>query len=246
MSPDDSTNVVRDELTDRPAISAQAVRKVLEQGGCALCGLLEPLVDGVLMEWLGARHLSPMMRASVRGAHGFCAPHAWWLLAEGAAQSVMAAGLDYAVRMLLVDVQRAVEAYWPDKAEGDLHSGRGRSERASEAESVMARLSATARCPLCVDVRRLEETVGGQFLALLRVDELRTMYTPASALCMPHFRWALRAALDTTVLDCLVAAERERVETLLAVGPGAGWRVGLAHLAGGARVMSARGERWEH
>jgi hypothetical protein len=77
-----------------------------------------------------------------------------------------------------------------------------------------------------------------------REDEVRATYTPASAPCEPHFRWPLQAAADKTVLDCLVAAERRRVKALLAAEPGAGWRAGLAHVAGAARVMTARGQGW--
>ena len=57
-----------------------------------------------------------------------------------------------------------------------------------------------------------------------------------------HVRWALHAAGEKPVLDCLVEAERQRVEALLAGAPTTDWRTGLAHLAGdAASAMTARG-----
>jgi hypothetical protein len=112
-----------------------------------------------------------------------------------------------------------------------------RTVRHAWTKDVARRLSPAGPCAVCLLVKRIEDTLGYRLFELMRRDDVQAAYTPQSALCLPHFRWALDAAGDKAVLDRLVLVERRCLESLVAQDLRQGLGAILAHVVGRPSTM---------
>jgi hypothetical protein len=221
------------EIADRWYLSADALRRVLAEEGCPLCRLLGQAADDLMDRLLSSLSLPEPMLEQTREARGFCSDHAWRLFEAAAARTLPAAGVVQSMRDVLAQALAALGLYGKGGAEGQLDPAVfKRTIRHGWTKRLARRLEPSGRCPVCLALKRIEETLGYQLVTLLGREDLRVGYRSDAALCLPHFRWVLEAAGDKAVLDCLVEAERERLESMLSNRTGEGWAKVLGHVVG--------------
>ena len=229
------------EIAERWQLSADALRPALATGECPLCRMLVQATDDLTGLLLRAEELPGSMCDETREARGFCGIHAWRLLEAGAARGLPAMGVVRPVRDVLAHALSALALYGERSDEDRLDPAVfKRTTRHGWTRRVARRLEPGRKCPVCLAVKLIDETLGYQLLALLGQEDIRAGYHADSALCLPHFRWALQAAGDKATLDCLVEAERERLRSLLSDRSGEGRVAALAHVAGVRWAVTVR------
>ncbi len=160
--------------------------------GCPLCLLVQRAADDLLARWLPARRLPETTELQIRRAQGPCAPHAWWLLAGATERNQRAEGLARAMVDVLDAALGALRSYDEDGDAGGLDpTVFKRTVRYAWTGRIAPRLARTGACPVCLLLKRIQETLGYRLLELLRCPELRASYSARAALCLPHFRWAV-------------------------------------------------------
>jgi hypothetical protein len=227
------------EWSVEPRLSNTVLLDVLGEEGCPLCLLVQRAADDLLARWLSARRLPETTELQIRRAQGLCAPHAWWLLAGATERNQRGEGLARAMVDVLDAALGALRSYDEDGDAGGLDpTVFKRTVRYAWTRRIARRLVRTGTCPVCLLLKRIQETLGYQLLELLRCPELRASYSARAALCLPHFRWAVDTAPDKDLLDRLVETEQKRLQSLLRDGRNRDWASALAHTTGSGGWMA--------
>lgn len=229
--PDPPALGLAQEVAELWGLSPERLNRVLSGAGCPLCHALVGAVADFMDRLLGVRALPEPVIREIRAARGFCPVHAWRLHREAVERGLPATGVVGSIRDVLAQALAALGLYGEGGTARLDPTVFKRTVRYGWTKELVRRLEPKEGCPVCLGVRRIEETLGYQLLALLGRHEIRAGYRSDSALCLPHFRWALHAA-DKATLDCLVEAERERLASLLSDRSNPGWSPSLAHVVG--------------
>ncbi|HEV8439555.1 MAG TPA: DUF6062 family protein [Methylomirabilota bacterium] len=238
--PVDSGVALAKEIAERWRPSTDSLGPLLAMGECPLCRMLVQPTEDLMDQVVSAEQLPEPMRELIRGARGFCPVHAWRLFEAGEARGVPAPGLVRSIHGVLEYALSAMEVYGERTAETRLDpAGFKRTVRHGWTKRVARRLAPNRKCPFCLAVKLIEHTLGYQLIALLGRDEIRAGYRSHSALCLPHFRWALDAAGDKATLDCLVETERKRLRAVVSDRTAAGSVATLAHVVGVREAVTA-------
>jgi hypothetical protein len=191
-----------------PGFGYYDLRDALTQPGCPVCRLTardtERYLDGLLWENVN----DPGVRHGIRQAQGFCHEHAWQLDRAGASL-----GVTILMHDVLASVLKGMEgarfqalpALSLRRAQESLDPG----QPAAATADLVARLTAKAECPACIQARQMEEIYLSTLLDNLVEEEgLLAAYEVSAGLCLPHFRQALANVRDEAVLDALLNAQR--------------------------------------
>jgi hypothetical protein len=184
------------------------LRDALADPGCPVCRLMarstERYLDGLLWESVN----DPGVRDKLRQAQGFCHEHAWQLNRAGASLGVAILMHDV-LGSVLGAMESARFQALPAESLRRAQESLDRSQPAAATADLVARLSAKAECPACIQVGQMEEiylsTLNEQ---LLGEDGLLATYEASDGLCLPHFRQTLACLRDEAVFQALLAAQR--------------------------------------
>jgi hypothetical protein len=184
------------------------LRDALTQPGCPVCRLMardtERYLDGLLWESVN----DPGVRHKLREAQGFCHEHAWQLSRPGASLGVAILMHDVLGSVLgAMEGARfqALPGLSLRRAQESLDPG----QPAAATADLVARLTAKAECPACIQVGQMEEIYLSTLNEhLLGEDGLLAAYEVSDGLCLPHFRQTLSSLREEAVFHALLAAQR--------------------------------------
>jgi hypothetical protein len=180
----------------------------LTQPGCPVCRLMARDTERYLDDLLWENVNDPDVRHSIRQAQGFCHEHAWQLDRAGASLGVAILMHDVLGSVLKVMEGarfQALPALSLRRAQESLDPG----QPAAATADLVARLTAKAECPACIQARQTEEIYLGSLLDhLVGEDGLLAGYEGSDGLCLPHFRQALARVRDQMTFDALLTAQR--------------------------------------
>nr|WP_255603734.1 DUF6062 family protein [Oscillochloris sp. ZM17-4] len=148
--------------------------------GCAICGLalrgLRRYMEGLAYEAVN----NIAIRAELRAARGFCAPHGLMLR-----EVRSALGTAIIHRDIVGAAMGALESSGGGSGGGLLGRLMGGQPRGGGA------LAPQAGCPACAQRRKTEEVYLGTLAARIADAELRQSFDASAGLCLPHLRAAL-------------------------------------------------------
>jgi len=184
------------------------LRDALAQPGCPVCRLMardsEHYLDSLLWESVN----DPGVRHKLRQAQGFCHEHAWQLNRAGASLGVAILMHDV-LGSVLGAMEGARFQALPAVSLRRTQESLDRGQPSAATTNLVARLSAKAECPACVQVAQMEEI----YLAtlnehLLGEESLLVAYEASAGLCLPHFRQILVCLREEAVFHALLTAQR--------------------------------------
>ncbi len=190
------------------------MRDALAQADCAVCRLKAKAGDQYLDSLLWESVNDPGVREVIRLALGFCHEHAWELARHRASIGVTIIMNDVLGNVLdvmedarfqapsVLSLRRTQEALDP-------------RQPASATADVVTQLTPQLRCPVCIQVEKMEDIYLRTLIeSLLGEDGLLDVFESSDGLCLPHFRQTLTRVRDKAVFEALVNAQRAIWEQL--------------------------------
>ena len=170
--------------------------------GCLMARDTERYLDSLLWESVN----DPGVRHKLRQAQGFCHEHAWQLSRAG-----VSLGVAILMHDVLGSVLKAMESArfqtLPALSLRRAQESLDPSQPVAATADLVARLSARAECPACIQAGQME----GIYLStlsehLLGEDGLLAAHEVSDGLCLPRFRRTLACLRDEAVFRALLAA----------------------------------------
>jgi len=165
------------------------VEDALAAGGCPICRIGGDSARRFLWGYLYERVNDPGSRSELVAARGFCASHAWALVAL---RDTMGVAILY--RHLLQDL-----------AHGIRRAAATRPRRARSRTRLRAALRPRGECPACLHVRTMEGSALHALLPRLERPDVWERLCGPSALCLPHFLDAVAVADERTAARVIEA-----------------------------------------
>jgi hypothetical protein len=174
------------------------LKGAMAESGCAVCTLTTRsamrYVDSLLWQMVNEVDV----REELNAARGYCQIHAWMLNRRGGAVGVAILMRDV-VKTALRATDEAVGSK-PQSAWSSLLRG----SNGGDLKETAGMLAPQTRCPICVQVEKLEERLMLTLLDYLAADpDLAAAYRASQGICLPHFRQMLLLAKprhDTALL----------------------------------------------
>jgi len=173
------------------------------QPGCAVCNLLRRNVDRSLDALLYEYVSDPDTHRAFRQRRGLCNEHSWQLLHHAGNALGIAILYEAAVDEVLKIIEQAPLGSDPQGGLGRLLSGAGKLNTSALAD----RLEPVEKCLLCSQLADSEAQYIQVFCQYLGDDKLKEAYRTSDGLCLPHFRQALRYAVDTERAQMLLSIQ---------------------------------------
>lgn len=183
------------------------------QAGCPICRLVYKATDRYLDGLLYEAVLDPAVRAKLKHARGFCAPHVEMLTNRP--------GRSLGVALIYRDIIRTVT-----EAAEQTRLGRRAPlwrrlwqrvmrRRALARGALDSALAADQQCPACTIGQQAEANYVELLLAHLQDDKLFQAYASGEGLCLPHLLRVLGVAEDEATLQRVVQPQLERYRFML-------------------------------
>lgn len=181
------------------------LEEALSKDGCAICRLAQEGVEAFLDDLIYERVNDYGTRDAIIKAGGFCNRHAWQLVELGGALGIA---------IIYENLTQVAMKTIRSKSDGWEKAGLLRGRHKKNGEALRAALAPKAACPACVQERDVENLYLEALVSALSSDEIDHLLHPGNALCLPHFRQALRLPMSETAYRKLLDWEFSALEKI--------------------------------
>jgi hypothetical protein len=181
--------------------------------GCPVCRVEQESVERYLDNQFYENVNSPPWRDRLRASLGFCHEHAWLAVEKRLGDAL---GFTIIYHDIVNNILKQLDE---SSSAADLNSRKPflrklSDEARARIENILRVISPRKQCPVCEHRDEAIRTILSALLEELRKSEMTDALYASDGLCLPHLRLALEGVRDVSVLDKLLAIQREKLQGL--------------------------------
>jgi len=163
-------------------------RALFEKGGCPICGICARSLERFYFWFVVESYYNPSMIEELKKSYGFCKEHAWKLIETGR-DYIIGVMFEYLTESTKIKLEHFLKEIRSSKAS---KKSRYRWKlRRGDFEKIRETLGHRSQCPACESVELNEKYATGQFLAVLKEQEMKDLYVKSGGLCFHHLQQVL-------------------------------------------------------
>jgi Family of unknown function (DUF6062) len=190
---------------------ADSLHAAFKREGCPVCTVVLESIEHFMDNWQYEGFTDVEHRLGLIRSRGFCPLHTWQLARHNAAFQ-----LAVIYNEVLGDIEEELnQEYQKHVAASSRASWKPWQRKQSD---TLDTNSLYAQCPICQVRGKIEERIIDTLLEQLRSEEVRSLLTQSTGLCLVHFYQAHNRAStnDATILPHLLECQRTCVQRVVA------------------------------